>query len=691
MNSIKPHFQPSRWFGSLAVLCFLCFSSSCLQNDDKEQHTTPELDSLRDQADKISEFWGDLKGIAYLDSVYHEFKNPTTADRFEYYYFLQDRYRELADNERAESYVDSMFWLLETTANTQLMSSQYAKVNILRADALFSEGDFTEAYEYYYRAKKLAENSTDTCILGYYNYRVALVLYRSEKYPESIAGFKEAFSQLSTCSDYISYYYRLQEILDNIGLAYYNLGQPDSALVYYNQSLEIIKEGQDVYGPGKNDLFDKAYAVVLGNMGSVYMQKHINAKAEAVFKESIALNSKKGYDNTDARYTQIKLAQLYLDENRLPEAFQALEAVKEWVDINPSAKVNLRLLNVMWQYWYKSGNIVKAFNFLSKYNELHDSIDKAKAKVLRMDIDERVANLDNAYQVQNLTKEYRARSNYLMIAGIIALLLFIIVLLAVQNWRKSDKNVKMLTSLYESIHEQKRQLENALTKLENADKEKDRILKAVSHDMRSPVNSALALSELLLADENITSDQKEYLELIKNSCAGALSLTKDLLEIATLSKENIKKDFVDINQFVSDNVELLHFRAAKKNQKIHIHLLPESVEVFINPEKIARVINNLVTNAIKFSPVDASIYIALKKINKGVQVSVHDSGIGIPDEIKNKIFDVFTEAKRFGTAGEEPYGLGLSITKQIVDAHDGKIWFESEIGKGTTFFFYLGL
>lgn len=688
-NAIRAgNFQPLSVKGIL-VLCLLIFASSCVQTDVEQYQTTPLLDSLRDKADIVAGNHHHIEAIKFLDSVYKKHRKHNIADKFEYYYFLQDRYRNLEDFNRSELYIDSMFWLIETTGSTERMASQYAKANILRADILFAEADYSKAYEYYYRAKKLAEKSTDVCVLGYYNYRVALVLYASEKYEQAIDNFKEAFTQMNTCSDYISYYYRLQEILDNIGLSYYNLNKPDSALVYYKKAIDYIKQGEASYDHSKEDLFNKALAVVYGNTGSVYMVKGEYKQAEELFNKSILINSQIGYDNIDAQYTRIKLAQIYLNKNDLKEAYAILSTVKKTQDTLPSMNVNLRWQNVMWQYWDKSGDRKNAFDYLLRYNFLKDSINSSKKKALRMDIDERVENLDVAYQMKSLQKKDELTSNYLLIAAVIAILLFIIVLLAVQNWRKSNRNIRVLTSLNRSMNEQKKELEGVLVKLEKADKEKDRILKAVSHDMRSPVNSALALAELLLADTNITSQQKEYVELIKNSCSGALTLTKDLLEIVSLTRENIKKESTEINQLVSEQVELLHFRAAQKNQKIHLHLLPQSEFFLVNPEKIARVINNLVSNAIKFSLENTAIYISLKKIGKGIQISVHDSGIGIPEEMKNKVFDVFTEAKRFGTAGEEPYGLGLSITKQIIEAHNGKIWFESEIGKGTTFYVYL--
>jgi signal transduction histidine kinase len=102
-----------------------------------------------------------------------------------------------------------------------------------------------------------------------------------------------------------------------------------------------------------------------------------------------------------------------------------------------------------------------------------------------------------------------------------------------------------------------------------------------------------------------------------------------------------------------------------------------------------RVVSNLIANAIKFSPTGAIINVVMKVDAGHVLIAVEDYGIGVPEEMKDKIFDMYTEAKRPGTAGEQPFGLGLAISKQIVEAHNGRIWFVSRPGNGTTFFVQL--
>jgi signal transduction histidine kinase len=104
---------------------------------------------------------------------------------------------------------------------------------------------------------------------------------------------------------------------------------------------------------------------------------------------------------------------------------------------------------------------------------------------------------------------------------------------------------------------------------------------------------------------------------------------------------------------------------------------------------IWRVVSNLISNAIKFSPVGETIHLKCINESSHIQIAVADHGIGIPDEMKDKVFNMFTDAKRAGTIGEKSFGLGLSICKQIIEKHHGKIWFESKPGNGTTFYIRL--
>jgi signal transduction histidine kinase len=108
--------------------------------------------------------------------------------------------------------------------------------------------------------------------------------------------------------------------------------------------------------------------------------------------------------------------------------------------------------------------------------------------------------------------------------------------------------------------------------------------------------------------------------------------------------------------------------------------------IHINRDRLWRVFNNLLVNAIKFSPEDTVITIGWEQADGTVTVRIQDQGIGIPKDIQEEIFRLSQDTKRAGTAGEESFGLGLYISRQIIEEHGGEIWLESAPGEGTTFF-----
>ncbi|MEV4887019.1 HAMP domain-containing histidine kinase [Chitinophaga ginsengisegetis] len=245
------------------------------------------------------------------------------------------------------------------------------------------------------------------------------------------------------------------------------------------------------------------------------------------------------------------------------------------------------------------------------------------------------------------------------------------------------RQYRVLHRLNQKISEQNNNLQTTLSVLEQSQEENTRIMRIVAHDLRSPIGAMTSIATLLLQEAPRSEDDEMMLNLIKTAGENSLELTSDLLLINSRAEE-LKKEAVDMYQLIHYCVDLLQFKAGIKNQKINLHA--SHTTSYVNREKIWRVISNLITNAIKFSPDGANIGVQLEEKQDEVEIVVKDNGIGIPAEMQGKIFQMFTETKRRGTAGEESFGLGLAISRQIVEAHKGRIWFESVPGSGTTFF-----
>jgi len=328
--------------------------------------------------------------------------------------------------------------------------------------------------------------------------------------------------------------------------------------------------------------------------------------------------------------------------------------------------------------------LAKAFVHLDNYSALKDSINKRSSSLKETDVNQQQANYDKQYQIENLKDNNKLQLIYIYLAVICALMAVIIVILVYRNWRKSKKDVKKVSELNRQINLQKSDLEITLTELESNNQEKDRILRTVAHDLRNPIGGIASLTSVLLMDD-LDDEQKELLGLIKETSNNSLELINEILEVTNNGTTQLNKELVDINSLLTRSVELLRFKAAEKDQLIKLSVLEEPEDLLISREKMWRVISNLITNAIKFSPIGGTIYVSASVNKNELQIAVKDAGIGIPDDVQDKVFNMFTEAKRTGTAGEKSFGLGLSICKQIIESHEGKIWFENNPEGGSKF------
>ena len=310
-----------------------------------------------------------------------------------------------------------------------------------------------------------------------------------------------------------------------------------------------------------------------------------------------------------------------------------------------------------------------------------------------MDLQEQQAKIDNLSSIDYLDyalKEQQVtllvgRSKY-QVTLLIVVTIACLLALAVLVWIR--KNLKHTKKLNKKITDQNNTLKEALQALEQSQADNTRMLKIVAHDLRSPIAAIHSLSTLMMDEAQRPDSDKQILKVIIGSSKDSHSLVNDLLQMQ-FKTEALTKTPVDLAELVQYCVLLLQNSADAKAQIINLRV--KQVTLLASGEKLWRVMSNLIANAIKFSPYNATIEVEMEEEANSVRIGVADEGIGIPVEIEDKIFEMFTEAKRPGTAGEQPFGLGLAISKQIVEAHGGKIWFERKASKGTIFFIELPL
>ena len=623
--------------------------------------------------------------IRYIDSSYAAINGGSIEARVEKYDFFCNIYNNgTHDFVKARTYADSMLQIVNKSTDKKFVKERALIANYNMGDANIGLKKYNDAFKYYYQAKAIAASAVDSFALQDYNYRLGMVMYRQQDYAAANNYFKTSLRQINYGELNFQTFIRKQELINNTALTFSKQGIYDSALIYYNQGLEYLEANRKLVG--KRNLVDVAKGVIYGNLGQLYTTRQEFELAERFLIKSISINSRKGFDNRDAQFSQISLAHLYLVTNKTEKVLPLIDKLKASLDSLTNDEAELRLHNLSYKYYSKIGQPVKALQYFQAFVQLKDSLNTKDRDFHATDVDELLKSIENQYKIELLQKDNHVQKLYTLVAVVILILVLSIILLISRNAKKAKRHIVALTALNENIKDKKTKLREAMAKLKQESKSKDHILQIVAHDLRNPLHGIAGLTDILKSEDGLTSYQEHVLGLMQTSCNDAQQLINEILEVAGLAEvKKLSRQATDINVVVSNAVELLQPRALEKNQRIVFDLSNNPHPVTINREKITRVISNLINNSIKFSPANENIYVSTEQNNDGVIIKVKDKGIGIPANLAETVFNTFTPAKRPGTSGEKSFGLGLSICRQIVEAHEGKIWFDSQPGNGTTF------
>ncbi|MCH8495675.1 MAG: transporter substrate-binding domain-containing protein [Balneolales bacterium] len=221
---------------------------------------------------------------------------------------------------------------------------------------------------------------------------------------------------------------------------------------------------------------------------------------------------------------------------------------------------------------------------------------------------------------------------------------------------------------------------------------KDKLFSIIAHDLRSPFNAILGFSELLIDKTNNfnAAESEQYLGFINSSARKTLTLLDNLLAWAKSQTGNniFNPERSDLNETMSEVLEVSKSIAKIKNITIFYNQAGD-IEVFADANMLKTILRNLVSNAIKYTHLDGEIMVSATQNDDVIEITVSDNGVGMSEEIRNKLFKIDKGVSIAGTADEKGSGLGLLLCKEFVEKHNGQIWVESEPGKGSSFTFSL--
>jgi signal transduction histidine kinase/CheY-like chemotaxis protein/HPt (histidine-containing phosphotransfer) domain-containing protein len=263
--------------------------------------------------------------------------------------------------------------------------------------------------------------------------------------------------------------------------------------------------------------------------------------------------------------------------------------------------------------------------------------------------------------------------------------------------KKLNQSYSQLKELNESlekkVEERTKELEIAKIKAEESTKSKSEFLANMSHEIRTPMNGIIGMSHLAL-QTTLNDKQKNYIQNIDNSAKTLLSIINDILDFSKIEAGKLTIDKVDFDLFktIENVVNIIEFKLHEKNLELIVNYDTSICKRFYGDNlRLSQILTNLLGNAVKFTH-EGEICLYVSKVSPNrYRFEIKDTGIGLTDEHKSKLFESFSQADGSTTRKYGGTGLGLTISKQLVELMNGKIWVESEYGVGSSFIFEIEL
>ena len=252
---------------------------------------------------------------------------------------------------------------------------------------------------------------------------------------------------------------------------------------------------------------------------------------------------------------------------------------------------------------------------------------------------------------------------------------------------RDNRLYEELSRLNNELINRERELARKSAALERVSAEKSRVVAIAAHDLRNPLTIIAAYSDLLKLDNAVSEEHRAYLDEIARSARFMMELVEELLDSARVESGQTAMTLqeIDLAEASRHAAVVNSIRAERKEIAIAFEQETAAAPISADPVKLRQIINNLVVNAIKFSPAHTTVTIRVRSTADRAIVAIEDRGVGIPQEKLTAIFEPFRTLGTSGTAGEQSTGLGLSIVKQLSDLHRATIHVESEEGRGSTF------
>lgn len=631
---------------------------------------------------------------------------------------LIDEILAIKDYNKALLYINQTAKLSITLNYTKgLAESTYYRALIYTV-----RNDYYNAIDNYEKSRKYYLQISDTLGIAKVSNSIGLIEIKRGNYA---VGLKNSLSAIDIFEKQ-GLKNQLSSAYNNLAEAYFKTNQIDKAIDFSFKALEVRKQINDrdgIKASTKNiaDLFSirkehrKAIEYyenvleilnletdqdlrgeILPKLGSEYLRFNEYDKASEYLVEGLSYNRKQGNDegllralnaigNLNLQKRKVKLAELQLNE-----AYTIAQKIDNKTELLENYRLHIALDSTR-------GYFQNAFFWQNKYYDLKETLYEIDQPVFPTDVKPLNLAESNPFEehIDNLDDKTNTKptwlSNPLILYGILAVLVLLLGLLLF-NYLKNRAQKETIAKQEKKLEQERVRNESILEQthhLEEVNQVKDKLFSIVSHDLKDSISSIKAFLDLLKEDSISKDEFRELIPELSENANNANSLLFNLLNWSKSQMQNLepKPELFNIQDVFHNKIELVEQKVEDKR----IVLIDESQRDFVYADRsmIEIVIQNLITNAVKFSRTGDVITISNQDVNGKALICVEDTGVGISRENIDKLFNANKNFTTIGTKNEKGTGLGLTIAKDLVELNEGRIWVESTQNVGSKFFIEL--
>lgn len=546
--------------------------------------------------------------------------------------------------------------------------------SFLLGNYYMNRGQLELAYQYFYGSVQLNQKLGKLGALAECYNSMGDIFRRQKNYKEATKNYQQSLQLARKLKDTLL----MAENINNYGDVFRDQRDYETAILHYNEALALDEKIRNVFGvtDGYN------------NLGDVYL--YLERYSEAIEYFNKALRLAESMDN------QLEIAdnlnKLGLVYTRTGEYETALFYSKLAATVSNRIRLTEELMEA-----YR--NLTDIYQHLQRFDwalESHKLFTQFQDSLLGVRSVRQISELQFLYESERKDNEIllkqaqlEAQSLQLKWLATAVVLLLALAMVLYKNFVSKQRVNNRLLQQQQEIQSQKRDLEEKNQMLRRINDEKNEIIGMVAHDLRAPINQVQSVVNLMQYEkEGLSEDMNSYLDILDKATSRMKFMVSEILNIEAIENSSFDLELkpVNLQQIIEEEAQNFRLYADKKQLALKVETAGPAACAVVDENIYRNIIENLLSNALKYSPGGKTIQLRVKIENGQIVTSVKDEGPGLSDEDMKRVFGKFQKLSARPTGGEVSIGLGLSLVKKFTEAMGGTVWCESELGKGAEFF-----